>query len=129
MAIRPWLLNTLAVITSVLVVVGIVQDPRLALAGILWAAVVGAEVLRRWSRARPQVGWLVAVAAVGSNALFAAVLAGCLTAVIVALFQPPTMVWVILFMGLTAALTMLGLRRYSPEWYSWLLGRATDDPA
>lgn len=80
-------------------------------------------------RARPDVGWLVAIAALGSYALFAAVLAGCLTAAVVAVFQPPTFVWVALLLALTAALATLGLRRYSPDWYSWLLGRSPDESA
>jgi hypothetical protein len=80
-------------------------------------------------RARPEVGWLVAVAAVGSYAVFAAVLAGCVTAGAVAIVQPPTLVWVVLLLALTAALTVLGLRRYSPDWYSWLMGSTPDGSA
>jgi len=80
-------------------------------------------------RARPDAGWLVAIAALGSYALFAVVLAGCLTAAVVAVFQPPTLVWVALLLALTVSLTVLGLRRYSPDWYSWLLGCNPDGSA
>ncbi len=37
--------------------------------------------------------------------------------------------WVVLLLALTAALTVLGLRRYSPDWYSWLMGSTPDESA
>ena len=52
MTIRPWLLNTLVVLTSVAVVLTVIERPGLVWVGLVWAAVIVGEVLRRLRRAR-----------------------------------------------------------------------------
>ena len=79
-------------------------------------------------RPRPPVGWLVAVAVLGWYAIPSVLTAGILTALVVAVFQPSELVWMTLFLTLSVAFVLLGLRQYAPQWYAWLLGRLPHRP-
>ncbi len=72
---------------------------------------------------RPPVGWLVAIVVVCMHLFVAFMAAGFLTVAVVATLEPPEAIWVGLLVTLSLAFTRLGLRNYSPEWYTWLRGR------
>jgi len=77
---------------------------------------------------RPGVGWLVAISVIGMYAFVSVLAAGFLTAAIVAVLQPAKPIWMILLVTLSVTFTAVGLRRYSPRWYAWLLGRRAQRP-
>jgi hypothetical protein len=79
-------------------------------------------------RPRPPVGWLVAAAVLGWYAIPSVLAAGILTALVAAVFQPSELVWMTLFVTLSVAFALLGLRQYAPQWYAWLLGRLPHRP-
>lgn len=65
-------------------------------------------------RTRLFTAWIATVVAVlGAYVLFAAVVAGCVTALIVVILGPPTLVLVFLFAALTMALTLAALRSFA----------------
>jgi len=45
----------------------------------------------------------------------------------VVILNPTTPIWMAVWIALTLAFTLLALRRFSPDWYGWLLGRSDSD--
>jgi hypothetical protein len=76
------------------------------------------------SRSRPSVGWFVAVGVLANFVFRGVVAAGISTALIVAVIHPPTAVWIVLLIALTIAVSLIELRRETPQWFAWLIGHA-----
>jgi hypothetical protein len=85
-------------------------------------------ILRSFSRPRPPVGWLVAGGVLGSYLLRGAGAAGVLTAIVIVVVSPATLVSIVLFVVLTVGLGLLDLRRDAPQWFAWLRGRSPRSP-
>ena len=77
---------------------------------------------------RPQGGWLAAVGFLGGYLFVAVAASAFITAAVVAILQPPELVWVLVLSGLTILFFLIGLRQYQPRWYAWLTGRPSEAP-
>ncbi|HTB49602.1 MAG TPA: hypothetical protein VK701_01370 [Solirubrobacteraceae bacterium] len=75
------------------------------------------------SRPRPPVGWFVAVGVLASFVLRGVVVAGIITALIVAFMHPPHPISILTLIALTIFLSLVELYRSAPQWFAWLVGR------
>ena len=75
------------------------------------------------SRPRPPVGWLIAVGVLASFILSGVVVAGIITALIVAFMHPPHPISILMLIALTIFLSLVALYRNAPQWFAWLVGR------
>lgn len=76
------------------------------------------------SRARPPVGWLVALGVLANFVFRGVVAAGIITALIVASVHPSRPIWILTLIVLTIIVSLIELRRGAPQWFAWLVGRA-----
>jgi hypothetical protein len=75
------------------------------------------------SRPRPPVGWLIAVGVLASFILRGVVVAGIITALIVAFMHPPHPISILMLIALTIFLSLVALYRSAPQWFAWLVTR------
>jgi hypothetical protein len=75
------------------------------------------------SRPRPPVGWLIAVGVLASFILIGVVVAGIITALIVAFMHPPHPISILMLIALTIFLSLVALYRSAPQRFAWLVGR------
>jgi hypothetical protein len=80
------------------------------------------ESLLVLSRPRPLVGWLVAVGVLASFIVRGVVVAGIITALIVAFMHPSHPIWILMLIALTIFLSLIELYRSAPQWFAWLVG-------